>query len=344
MTTAALWHRTPVGKSLEPGIRKTVSGWQVWLRRDRQMRSKHFPPDADLSVMRTWRERQIGLRMAKHDAPAETGTFQQDVRVYLELIHGLTTYQNRVGWMREWVKALGATTPRGTITAFDIRRVLERWRRKGLSPATLNLRLAALQNLYRLLDGKGHNPSKDVESYRVPFLGWTLPTFEDAVKAVEATPGQRNRDRLRVFLWTGMPPSQIQRITKDKLRVEAQELVAPGRRKGKGTRPVILPLLPEAVSAWQTYFANGSDLGPWANSTLGRALDKGCKTAKVQRFRVYDLRHVFGTMVATIVKDDRAVGALLQHQTPQMTMRYTVNSVQPRVRDAIAQVSKDRQS
>jgi integrase len=342
MSTAALWHRTPVGKSLEPGIRKTVSGWQVWLRRDGQMRSKHFPKGADLSDLRRWRERQIGLRMAHADAPLETGTLQQDVRVYLELIQGLVTYQNRVGWMREWVKALGPTTPRGTVTAYDIKRVLERWRRKGLSPATLNLRLAALQNLYRLLDGKGHNPTKEVTPYRVPFLGYQLPSFEDAVTAVEAIPTLRNRHRLRVFLWTGLPPSQIQRMTASRIQAAPPAMTVPGRRKGKGTRLVTLPLLPEALTAWQTYFAAGADCGPWNNSTLGRALDKGCQLAKVQRFRVYDLRHIFGTMIATIVKDDRAVAALLQHQTQQMTQRYTVNSVAPRVQEAIDAVKARR--
>jgi integrase len=336
------WARATLGRILEPGIRKTVSGWQVYLKRDGQMLSKHFPAATDIRELRRWREQQIGRRMA-NVAPLLVGvpTFAEDVRRYLELITGLVTYQNRVGWLRAWQQALGHDTVRADVTAFDIRRVLEQWRRKGLKPATLNLRLAVLRHLYTTLDGKSApNPVRDVQPYADPFKRWQLPAWPDALAAVEAIPSAVTRQRLRVFLWTGLPPSQLKQLRPAHFHPEQQRLDVPGRKKGAGTPDTTLPLLPQAVTALTEFFAHAAYKGTWHNSTLGRGLTAGCIATNITPFRVYALRHIFGTMVATIVKDDRAVAALLQHASLQMTQRYTASSVAPRVQSAMDAVRK----
>lgn len=338
----AIWTRTPVGQSVEPGLRKTASGWQAFLRRDGEFLSRHYARDVDIATPRLWREKQIGRRMADVEPLPKTGrTFAQDVRVYLEVISGLVTYQNRVGWLTRWMDALGRDRPRADISSEEIRRVLERWRRSGLSPATLNLRLITLRHLWTTLDGRSSlNIVKDIDLYPVTFSGWALPSWDQALKAVNAVTGQRERDRLRLFLWTGWPPSQMKLIRPERVNWKTLEVKMPGRKKGRGTPDVTLPILPQAATMLREYIRHKSWMDPWHNSTLGRALEAGCKAVGIPPFRPYWLRHIFGTMVATIVKDDRAVSELLQHRTTQMTRRYTVNSVQPRVKAAVQLVRK----
>jgi integrase len=342
MNLLALWGKTPLGRSIEPGIRRTASGWQVYLRRDGEFLSAHFPKDAALVDLRRWREQQIGRRMARLEPlPKDGRTFHADVTNYLSLVEGLVTYRNRAGWMQAWLKALG-DVPRTTVTAYDVRKVLDKWRRQGLSPATLNLRLAALRHMWTTLDGHSvPNPIKDVQTAPDPFKGWELPTWDEAVKAIDAITIPRTQRRLRLFLWTGWPPSQLQRIRPERVNLDGAWIAMPGRRKGKGTRDVTLPLLPKAVEALRDFLEHEDYKATgWHNSTLGRGLYAGCDRAQVRRFHVYALRHVFGTMLATIVKDDRVVSTFMQHASIQMTRRYTEQSVEPRMRDALALVSE----
>jgi integrase len=342
MKLGPVWLRTPVGHTIEPGLRKTVSGWQAYLKRDGKFLQTHFPKNVDIKAPRKWREQQIGRRQADMAPLTKTGpTFADDVRTYLSLITGLVTYKNRVGWMHAWVEALGASTSRADVTALHIRRALEHWRRDGLKPATLNLRRAALRHLWSTLDGRSApNPVKDVPSYADPFTGWQLPTWPEAVKAVHAIDRGDIRIALTLFLWTGWPPVEWRRIRPDAVSFEKLEVTLQGRKKGRGTPLEVLPMLPQAAEALRAFLDAQGWTRTWHNATLGRALHRGCKAAGVPPFRVYDLRHIFGTKLATITKDDRVVAALMRHTRLTMTWRYTMGSVPARFKDVIAEAAK----
>ena len=331
-------------KARERGIRRTSSGWQVYVRINGEFRSKHFPPDAALVTMREWRETQ----KARHTLQLPTVTSDAkglgyDAEMYLELVSGMTTFTNRARMIRSWVKALGADTPRAEITPLKIKRALEQYRKGGDSHGTLNLRRTALMHLFTLLDGKSApNPVRDVPRFQEPEPRWQLPTVEEAARAIEKS-GQTvltpSRVRLECLLWTGWPPKQLQQMRPERLDLKHATARVPGRSKGAGTADVRLPLLPQAVTALKR-FVQIEGWGEWSGTALRTALHRGCRKAKVKRFRVYDLRHVFGTLVASIVKDDRVVAELLQHRTLQMTRRYTLHSVNPRVLEGIAAVKK----
>jgi integrase len=341
MKLGAVWLKTPVGHTLEPGLRKTVSGWQAYLKRDGKFLQTHFPKNVDLRQPRKWREQQIGRRQADVAPLTSTGaTFAEDVRTYLTLISGLVTYKNRQGWMRAWVEALGAQTSRQDITAVHIRRVLEQWRKDGLKPATLNLRRAALRHLWATIDPTAHNPVATVPSYPDPFMGWQLPTWDEALKAVQAIDRGDCRIALTLFLWTGWPPAELKRIRPEAVNVAQLEVTLPGRKKGRGTQLETLPMLPQAADALQAFLKAKGWTFHFHHATMGRALKRACKKTGVKPFRVYDLRHVFGTKLATITKDDRVVAALMRHKKLTMTWRYTMHSVQPRLKAALADAAK----
>lgn len=324
--------------TIEKGIRKTGSGWQVYVRRKGEFLSKHFKPDTPLVDLRRWRNEQHARTTLNLPALADAGSLRADADSYLGLVTHLTSYKDRKYRIEQWVTALGPETPRSAITSVEIRRALETWRTSGLSLASLNLRRTALMHLYSVLDGKsGKNPVRDVPRYTEPQQQWHLPTWKDAEKAITAVSRDRlngSRVRLAVLLWTGLPSAQLKRLTAEDVNLKAGTMRVPGRLKGKGTKAAMLPLLPQAVTAFRQ-LARADAWGAFSNSSLHKALLKGCTRAKVPAFRVYDLRHLFGTTLATVVKDDRVIAELLQHSDLSLTKRYTEQSVNPRVSAAL---------
>jgi integrase len=326
--------------TIEPGIRRTGSGWQAYVRVRGEFRSKHFPPDTPLVELRRWRDRQAAKRTLDIDED-EGGTIGRDAQTYLALVGHLESFVDRQHAIGQWVKALGATLPRSDITSVVIRRTLEKWRSHGLAAGTLNHRRAALMHLFTVLDGRSvPNPVKDVPRYPVSVTPWSLPSLDDAVRAVSAAskdPLNKSRVRLTVLLWTGWPSAQLKRLRPSDVDLAGKRVALYGRRKGKGTPDVSLPLLEQAVTAIRA-FGQADAWGRFSNSSLHKAMHKGCRRAGVRAFRVYDLRHVFGTLIASIVKDDRVVAELLQHTSVAMTRRYTMSSADARVLAGLAQV------
>lgn len=323
--------------NVEPGIRRTRSGWEVYVRIDGRYLSKHFKPDTDLIELRRWREERKARAKFKIPDPVLDGnSFGADCRRYLELVRGMTTYRDRAYRIGLWEQELGPGRPRKDITAVEIRRILERWRASGSSPGTLNLRRTALMHLFSVLDGKSApNPVRDVPRYRESPPPLQLPTLKQATQAIaKLSPNGKSRYRLQVLLWTGWPPSQLMRITAADIDFRKQIARVPARRKGAGMPSVWLPLATPAVKALRQ-FKKAKAWGAFSTHSLRHLLHRACKAADVPAFNVYTLRHLFLTLVALKAKDDRAVAELAQHSDLRQTRRYTEQSVAPRLRAAV---------
>lgn len=326
--------------TVEPGIRRTPSGWQVFVRIDGEFRSKHFKPQTPLVELRRWRERQKARKTL--DLPAESGPgLRADATTYLALddVSAMPTIAERTRHLEAWVTAFGPTCDRKSITHVAIAQQLKRWRQAGASAATLNLRRTALSHLFTKLDGKSAvNPVRDVPKYPEPPRQWTLPTMQDAAHAIAHVHARANRAILSALQFTGWPGAVLQDYTPAALKAQAREVLAPGRRKGKATAPVQLLLLRQGVEALQELEAADA-IGPYDKDTIRNALHVGCDRAKVPHFRVYDLRHLFLTEAAIAIKDERVVRALALHAPARasdpMTFRYTVQSVDPRLKTAM---------
>lgn len=326
----------------QPGERWTGSGWQVYVHRRGKFISKHFPPDTPLLKRRAWRLDQ------KHSKNPETpdkdgSTLAADVEAYLEAVRSMPSYQDRKLHMDEWRDALGPYRSRASITPVEIRLELEKQKRRGLSNGSLNRRRTALMSFYTTLNGKsGANPVRDVPKYHETVAPLLLPTLEQAEAAISQVPTRKGRTktqaRLKVLLWTGWPAAQLGRLKRD--HVNGASAYVTARRKGRGAKGRWLPLLPQAVEALKAFDAANA-WGPFSTSAAHSLLARGCEAAGVPVFNPYALRHLFLTMVAQTVKDDRVVAELAMHSKLEMARRYTEQSVDPRLASALKKLTDD---
>lgn len=358
---------------LERGIRQEGDSLQAYVWVGGRQRSKRFPLDAPIGELRRWREDQRVLY--RHGIPQEkaAGSFREDADTYLKLVRAMPSFDDRAYRIRQWVEAFGSR-PRASITATEIRSVLEGWRQRGrfdggqLSPASLNQRRTALMHLYTVLDGRSAaNPVKDVPA---------LP--EEAGDQIRAQPirvwyrllariGRRKwktrraknrgtpqrlsktRARLRVMLWTGLPHAQIMKLEPQDIDWTGPRIRVSRRRKGKGHAAKWLPILPPAVTALKA-FARAEAWGPFSQSAMHSALararsDENTWRRRFQRvplppIRSYDARHSFGTLIATLTTDERAIQDLMLHGTPRQTRRYTGGADEQRLQAAVAEITK----
>jgi integrase len=162
-------------------------------------------------------------------------------------------------------------------------------------------------------------------------------------------PYSQTKARLALMRWTGWPQGQIMRMQPGDIDWKKAVFVR-ARRKGKGVAGAWLPLLPQAWRVLRTF----KRLGAWgdfstgaARKSLRLAAEKIRKDERIpapiriecEDVTPYQFRHTFGTMVAALTKDNRAVQALLQHGDVRQTERYTKAAVDPRVLEAMATVT-----
>jgi integrase len=260
-----------------------------------------------------------------------------------------------------WAEAFKGRT-RASITAADIRRVLEQWRRTGrqdghggLALSSLNRRRTSLMGLYTALDGRAApNPVRDVPKYdesgnqeiraadprllyriiaRVGRRKWKARRWRRKGTNPKAQRVSKTRARLRLMLWTGWPQAQIMRLTLGDYDKAHQTVWIGRRRKGKGAKGRRVPLMgPGAVRAMQAFIAAHA-FGEFSTSAMHSAFARAVAEENAHRaqhnkpaltgLHPYVLRHTFGTEIAKVISDERAIQELMLHATPIQTRRYT---------------------
>jgi integrase len=317
--------------------------------------------------MQDWRQ-GVRVDILRKDAQRATkriagGTFAQDVETYLKAVKAMPTYKWRKADLEAWIAVFG-TRRRSDITSDEIRAVLHDWRLTGrlirrrwcelatrketwvnvgrapLSDSACNHRRTALMHLYHVLDGKSAiNPVRDVPRFREPDPEPRGIPLERVGLILAAMPDSATKARCLVMAWTGIPHATLMQIQPEHVRWDEHAVYVPRRRKGKGTKARVLPLLPQAVSAFrmmQRYTAWGA----FSRDSLRRSLHRACDAIGVPRIRPYDLRHSFGTAAYQLTGDIRAVQALLDHSDAKLTARYTLGAVDSRVAMALATMRK----
>jgi integrase len=343
----------PPGNNLPTGIVRTPRGFRAFVRvapGPGGLKSKCFKPGTGLLTMRRWREEQRVRKNIGADLPEAGRTLREDVAAYLRQVQTMPTIRHRRDDLALWLRAFGPERVRASITSGDIRAQLENWRAEGYAPSTVNHRRTALMHLWSVLDGKSApNPARDVPRYRET-LGPPRALSPIAVALLlHLMPDCQTRARLTLLAWTGWPPAQMAKLTPPDIDWDRAVFVR-ARRKGKGAEGRWLPLLPQAWAA----LADFKRLGCWgsfstasARTSLRRAATKAnaimlpvAMHAELHDVTPYQFRHSFGTLVAGITQDDRAVQELLQHADLRQTHRYTGATVDPRVAAALARVSE----
>lgn len=346
--------------------RWTGYGWQFYTRIRGELVTEHFRP-ATLKNGREPTTREIddwiGLQRAVAAgnllAPQPTNgpTLAEDVTRYLTQVQTMPTYRHRKDDLDRWLRVFGPTTARSAITSSDIRAQLERWRKDGYAASTCNHRRTALMHLWSVLDGKSApNPARDVPRYREAIQP-PRALSQPAVRAVLSTMREsQTKARLLLMAWTGWPQAQIAALEPADI-AWGKAVFIRGRQKGHGVPGAWLPILPQAWTALRLFKKLGC-WGSFSTSAMRMAFRRAAATvakdkkqskairAELRDVTPYQLRHSFGTLIAGVTGDDRAVQTLMLHADIRQTHRYTSATVNPRtaaaLKTAAAAISKRR--
>lgn len=316
----------------DKGITITANGYRASIRINGVLYQKRFPTNTDLLVVKQWRLRQ---EMRHRRGRANSGRFIDDALRYLESVTAMPTFAQRSQHIHEWITVFD-TQQRDTITAAQITAQLHTWRAGGQSAGSVNKRRSALMHLFTTLDGKAEpNPVKDTPKFQEPAPAPKALPYSWITRIFTAMPESKSKARLMVIAYTGIPHAQIATITADHVNLRARTVAVEGRRKGAGTGARIVPLTDDGVKAFRL-MKKLKAWGPFSRATLRIVFRRACKRAlKNEDFTPYDLRHSFGTEMYRASGDMRATQILMGHSTPQLTHRYTLAAVDPRVAAAV---------
>lgn len=340
-----------MAKKVARGVFRDQHGLRAYVRIKGTLRSQRFKPDGLQRAIR-WRE-EVKAKAALGILPEKTadiGTLAADAERYLASVRGMPSFSDRKRDIDAWVAAYG-TRPRQTITALDVRTQLDAWKvDRKLAASTLNHRRTALMHLYRVLDGRSApNPVADVPKYHEQTHAALIYTPKEIARVLKAMPDTRYKRVLAVMAWTGWPYRQICQLTKADLSKLKDGIarVTP-RRKGAGSSGRWLPLLPAAIVALKALRL--PTVNPETEKLEGDTVNfhrrvawqhwrEGCEAANLTPCRPYDLRHAFGTRIASATSDARAVYELMLHADPKQALRYTTAAGMDRAQQAIAIVT-----
>lgn len=157
--------------------------------------------------------------------------------------------------------------------------------------------------------------------------------------------------RLRVAAYVGLPKAQIERLRPEHVNFEESTVMILGRRKGKGTRTVRLPLIPQGAEALRIFFATGAAGQTYSASSASRTWWRAIRTmvdrmaatdyraAKLAldalrafKARPHDLRHSFLTAYFLKTGNIRATQEMAMHADGRQTQRYTLAAVDPQLK------------
>jgi integrase len=302
--------------------------------------------------MKAWREEQrVRVRLGAALPPPDS-TFLEDVRTYLSRRQTMPTLADRKRDLARWVQVFGPERDRRTITSGEIATQLETWRKAGYAANTCNHRRTALMSLWSVLDGKtAPNPAKDAPKYRDESLDAPPRALSPIATALilERMRPSLTRARLELMLWTGWPHKQIKHLTPADIRWQ-DAVRLQFRRKGKGAAGVWLPLLPQAWAALEAFKKIGA-WGTFRHSSVRTSFRRAARNVRetimlplpiwreLEDVTPYQQRHSFGTLVAALTQDDRAVQTLMQHSNITTTHRYTSATADPRAAAAVGMVA-----
>lgn len=197
------------------------------------------------------------------------------------------------------------------------------------SDATVRKELVILR---RLLDplGKDENPAREIPLLKVseeavprPLYPDEVGPFLDALEGRRASLGGWLKHMTMTYLYAGLRPSEIVRLTREDINAGAGKIHIQGRTKTGRARsvdihPELLPLLDERLRTAK----KGERLFPYNVNSLGREVRKVITDAGLKGITPYSLRHSFVTYLLRAGADLRQTMDLAGHRKLSTTTRY----------------------
>ena len=301
---------------LATGVYRDAIGLSAIVQVRRARREKRFRPDTPIRAIRGWQD-DTRRRLDALTPEATRGTFAEDVTRYLARVKPLlASYPDRAREIETWLPVF-RLRPRWTITTDEIDAQLYAWRQTRAA-STVNHRRDALSNLYWILGRRRDHAVTQAVRFKVPAPVARAVPRDRIEKVLTAMIPSRTRARLKVLQWTGMRPSQLQRMQADDLDLERRVCYVPW---GKGGENIAVPLTTKGLSAWQEFVARNA-WGRWSVSAARIRLYAACRASGVPRFSIVQLRHSYGTELRRRGADLDDVRALLGHRDIRTTRRY----------------------
>ena len=313
---------------------------------------QRFPADTPQTQISDWIREQRGAVKWTADRAAVKGTFDADVETdYLPQVSHLASFRERAIDIRRWA-VLFAGRNRNTIKAIEIRKHLSAWAAGGetgrrnrhghilparpLSESSLNHRLSALSNFYTLLNGKrGYNPCLDVDRFKEPDRKINAIDFKWVRKILAELPADNiNGAIVRCLAWTGMRPSQLNRVKRADVDLDHSTIWVPAAKGGR-SNPIALPKAGVRAFRRLIKFSDAGDYrfaeqreGPnergFGQPNVNYWLRKAAAQAQYpNKITSYWLRHSLATHMLEKGASTREVQHQLTHSSLELIERYT---------------------
>jgi integrase/recombinase XerC len=250
--------------------------------------------------------------------------------------HTLRSYRSDLA---DFEQHLAATST--TLVSVDVRAVrgwLAALHRRGLDPASVARKLAAVRSFYRFLVRRGgveRNPAREVRGPRLTRKLVSFLPIDEATALVGArglAGAARTRDVaiLELLYATGLRVSELASLDLETVDRETRTV----RVLGKGRKERMVPYGGAAAQALDAYLgARATTRGPVFVSARGARLGvrsirtivrRAAGAAGVtRRVTPHTLRHTFATHLLDAGADLRVIQELLGHSRLSTTQRYT---------------------
>ena len=224
------------------------------------------------------------------------------------------------------------------VDARAVRAFLAHLHARGLDPASVARKLAAVRSWFHFLVRRGvlaRNPAREVRGPRLPRKLVSFLPIDEATTLVEGRAvggAQRARDIaiLELLYASGLRVSELAALDVGDVDLAEQTV----RVLGKGRKERIVPFGAKAARALGVHLAAlGAARGPfWRNGRGGRLTARAIHTIVrrsaraagiAQRVSPHTLRHTFATHLLDAGADLRAIQELLGHSRLSTTQRYT---------------------
>ena len=251
--------------------------------------------------------------------------------------HTLRSYANDLSDFQTFLTTRAA----GDLRAADSRLVrawLAALHGRGLAPASIARKLAAVRSWYRFLVRRGVvevNPAREARSPRQPHKLATFLPIDEATelvdgRAVGGTSRARDVAILELLYASGLRVSELVGLDLDALDRTERTI----RVMGKGRKERIVPYGAAAGAALETWLRQRGERGRalFTNVRGGRLTVRSIHTIVrraaraagiTRRVSPHTLRHTFATHLLDGGADLRAIQELLGHSRLSTTQRYT---------------------
>ena len=251
--------------------------------------------------------------------------------------HTLRSYGNDLGDFQRFLAARGTSD----MAAADLRLVrawLAALHARGLAPASVARKLAAIRSCYRFLVRRGvieGNPAREARSPRQPRRLVSFLPIDEATqlvdgKAIGGSSRARDRAILELLYASGVRVSELAGL--DLEDVDRTERTV--RVLGKGGKERIVPYGGAAARALEAWLGERGEAGDalFTNARGGRLTVRSVHTIVRRSARAagitrkvspHTLRHTFATHLLEGGADLRAIQELLGHSRLSTTQRYT---------------------